>query len=111
MDRVLGRNQPTFFSQVAEKTIQSLENTPVKGADGCPINNHPIKQLNPGVRLEHAGFRHAVVIRDAEAMLWFHQHADKLSNQAGTCNRSWRASPNAFVKLEGALPDRPACTR
>src|SRR5437660_9646151 len=46
-------------------------------SDGRLINYPPLEQLNPGVRFEHAGFRHAVVIGNAEAMLSLDLHADE----------------------------------
>ena len=65
---VLNGRAPATLARRRENIHQKIDDAAVKGSDGRHINDFPVEQFHARVRLEHAGFRHAVIFVHTETM-------------------------------------------
>src|SRR2546426_155485 len=84
-DRILHGYHPTSACEFDKQLVEAVDRAAMEWTDGWHINDLSVEQFDPGVRLEHAGFRYAIVILYAEAMFCLNLHERKITNHFGIC--------------------------
>src|SRR2546423_15083565 len=76
--RIICRNKPSVFRELAENFYETLVRASMKRTNGSHINNFPVEQFHPRVRIDDSGLAHAVVLINREPMFCQHRHAGKV---------------------------------
>src|SRR5436190_18323624 len=112
LHRILHGDNPSAFAEIGEEAVEAFRHAPVKWSDGRHINDLPVEEFNPRIRLEHSDFSHAMILLGGESMFCLNPHGNKLLNHLGTCKPTFAATcatslsprPERFTMTSFSLP-------